>query len=222
MLRYNSIWIENRQVFAYDSAGSSNVKDASRPIVNIEGENVSLGPLRSDLIPLYTVWRNDFSTAKALDKLPRPIAQEERAAWFEKAIVDSSSVQFTIYERPDLRPIGLGNLHDLDLQHGTAELGIIIGEDDARGKGYGTEATRLLLDYAFTAVGLHNVMLRVYAFNAAGIRAYEKAGFQVIGRRRESHLMAGRRWDEIFMECLANDFQSPLLGKIFAPDTPRF
>ena len=113
-------------------------------------------------------------------------------------------------------------MHDLDLQHGTAELGIIIGEADARGKGYGTEATRLLLDYAFTAVGLHNVMLRVYAFNLAGIRAYEKAGFHVIGRRRESHLMAGRRWDEIFMECLANDFQSPLLGKIFALDTPRF
>jgi len=198
------------------------VEEASRPIVNIEGENVSLGPLRSDLIPLYTVWRNDFSTAKTLDKLPRPIAQEERSAWFEKAIVDSSSVQFTIYEQPDIRPIGLGNLHDLDLQHGTAELGIIIGEADARGKGYGTEATRLLLDYAFTAVGLHNVMLRVYAFNLAGIRAYEKAGFQVIGRRRESHLMAGRRWDEIFMECLANDFQSPLLRKIFALDTPRF
>jgi len=200
----------------------SEARATAFPIVNIEGKGVALGPLRSDLIPLYTVWRNDFGTAKTLDKLARPIALEERLAWYEKAIADSNSVQFTIYEQPNIRPIGLGNLHDLDLQHGTAELGIIIGEADARGKGYGTETTRLLLDYAFTAVGLHNVMLRVYAFNLAGIRAYEKAGFQVIGRRRESHLIAGQRWDEIFMECLAKDFQSPVLRKLFAPDMPRF
>jgi RimJ/RimL family protein N-acetyltransferase len=192
------------------------------PITNIVGDQVALGPLRSDLIPLYTRWRNDFGTAKTMDKLARPITLEERAAWYEKAIVDSKSVQFSIYERSGLRPIGLANLHDLDLQHGTAELGIIIGEADARGKVYGTETTRLLLDYGFTAIGLHNVMLRVYAFNVSGIRAYEKAGFREIGRRHESHLLAGRRWDEVFMECLAIDFESPVLKKVFAPEIPRF
>ena len=196
--------------------------EASRAIVNIKGENVSLGPLRSDLIPLYTVWRNDFGTAKTMDKLAKPITLEERSAWYEKAIVDSESIQFTIYELSDFRPIGLANLQDLDLQHRTAELGIIIGEADARGKGYGTETTRLLLDYAFTAVGLHNVMLRVYAFNLSGIRAYEKAGFREIGRRHESHVLAGQRGDEVFMECLSTEFKSPVLGKVFAPDQPRF
>jgi RimJ/RimL family protein N-acetyltransferase len=174
------------------------------------------------LVPLYTRWRNDFSTAKTMDKLAKPITLEERVAWYEKAIGHSGSVQFTIYVRSDLRPIGLANLHDLDLQHGTAELGIIIGESDVRGKGYGTETTRLLLDYAFTVVGLYNVMLRVYAFNLSGIRAYEKAGFREIGRRHQSHLLAGQRWDEVFMECLSTEFTSPVLGKVFAPDTPRF
>lgn len=106
------------------------------------------------------------------------------------------------------------NLHDIDVHHGTAEFGLMIGEADARGRGLGTETTRLVLDYAFTSVGLHNVMLRVYEYNQAGIRAYQKAGFQEFGRRRESHRFAGQHWDQVYMQCLANDvsdsFQDPV------------
>jgi RimJ/RimL family protein N-acetyltransferase len=96
----------------------------------------------------------------------------------------------------------------------------MIGEASCRGKGYGTEATRLMLDYAFTALGLHNVLLTVYEFNAAGRHVYEKAGFKEIGRRRQCRWLAGRLWDEIFMDCLATEFDSPVLSKIFAPGTP--
>jgi RimJ/RimL family protein N-acetyltransferase len=59
-----------------------------------------------------------------------------------------------------------------------AEYGIVIGEPDCQGRGYGTETTSLMLDYAFTVLGLHNVMLTVMAYNLAGIRTYEKAGFR--------------------------------------------
>jgi RimJ/RimL family protein N-acetyltransferase len=94
----------------------------------------------------------------------------------------------------------------VDYRHGTAELGILIGEADGRGKDYGTETTRLMAEYAFTTLGLHNLMLRVFAFNPAGIRAYEKAGFREFGRRREAVWMGGRRWDVVYMECLASEF----------------
>ena len=90
--------------------------------------------------------------------------------------------------------------------------------------GYGTEATRLTLDYAFTALGLHSVLLKVYAFNLAGLRTYQKAGFREIGRRREAHHMGGRLWDVILMDCLATDFAragSSVLSAVFAPDPPR-
>src|SRR5205807_9599132 len=103
----------------------------------------------------------------------------------------------------------------------TAEYGILIGEADARGKGYGTQVTTLMLDYAFVALGLHSVMLRVYAYNLAGKRAYEKAGFREFGRRRESKLMGGRLWAQIYMEALATEFESPLLARLFVPDEPR-
>src|SRR3712207_4845770 len=67
-----------------------------------------------------------------------------------------------------------------------------------------------MLDYAFTALGLHNVMLTVFEYNAAGIRAYQKAGFEEFGRRRECRAMGGKLWDEIYMDCLSSEFERPV------------
>ncbi|MYB77677.1 MAG: GNAT family N-acetyltransferase, partial [Chloroflexi bacterium] len=110
----------------------------------------------------------------------------------------------------------------IDHRNRTAAFGIAIGEPDARGKGYGTETAQLMLDYAFTVQGLHNVMLHVHEYNLAGIRAYTKAGFKEFGRRRECHFMGGKYWDLIHMECLASEWgPSPVLAEVFKPDEPR-
>jgi RimJ/RimL family protein N-acetyltransferase len=73
-----------------------------------------------------------------------------------------------------------------------------------------------MLDYAFTAVGLHNVQLRAFAFNKMAIRSYEKAGFKEYGRRREAYFMNGRMWDDVHMDCLATEFESPVLRSMFS------
>ncbi len=200
-----------------DSTGIS-----ERPIINIIGERVALGPIRRDAIPLYQRWFNDFGMVRTLFIPPRPMTLEEETAWYEHAaLFDASTVYFTIYETASWRPIGNALWRDIDYRNSTAAMAIFIGDAADRGKGYGTEATRLMLDYAFTALGLHSAMLSCYAYNPAGQRAYEKAGFREFGRRRECHWFAGRLWDEVFMECLASDFESPVLAKIFAPDVPR-
>ena len=74
-----------------------------------------------------------------------------------------------------------------------------------------------MLDYAFTALGLHDVYLTVNAYNAAGLRASAKAGFREFGRRRQCEAMGGRRWDVVYMDCLATEFVSPVLATIFTP-----
>jgi len=196
--------------------------DEERPVVNIVGERVALGPIRRDLVPLYQRWLNDFSTLRTLAIPPRPMTMEDEIAWYERAATsDATAVNFTMYETASWRPIGNCQWRAIDYRNRTAEYAIFIGDPADRGKGYGTEATRLMVDYAFTALGLHNVMLTSYAFNLAGQRAYEKAGFRVFGRRHECHWMGGRLWDEIYMECLASEFESPVLASIFAPDEPR-
>lgn len=193
---------------------------AEQPILNIVGERVALGPLCRELIPLYTRWRNDFEIQLTFGNPLRPVTIEERARWFDDQST-SDAHWFTIYERETLRPIGTTDLFEIEQRYRTCRFGILIGEADARGKGYGTEVTRLMLDYAFTALSMHNVMLTVIEYNPAGVRAYEKAGFREFGRRRQAEKFNGIFYDEIFMDCLATEFDSPVLARVFAPDAPR-
>ncbi|MGH2558052.1 MAG: GNAT family N-acetyltransferase [Thermomicrobiales bacterium] len=190
------------------------------PIVNIVGELVALGPARRDLLPLYQRWVNDFQTMRNIGIPPVPMSMESEETWYE-SLSRPNEATFTIYERATWRPIGSTALHGIDHRNRSAGFGIMIGEAECRGKGYGTEVTRLMLDFAFTALGLHNVMLTVFEFNYSGQRAYEKAGFREIGRRRQARSMGGRLWDEIYMDCIATEFNSPVLGHVFRPDKPR-
>jgi diamine N-acetyltransferase len=178
-------------------------------LLNIVGEKVALGPLHSDLLPHDYGWTNDLATLRMQGSVPEPWPVERIVRRYESGAVAADLILFAIYERAMMRPIGVTNLQAIDERHGTAEFVIFIGAADARGKGYGTETTRLMLDYAFTMLGLRNIVLTVYAYNPAARRAYEKAGFRECGRRRASVWMGGRLWDTIYMECLASDFQRP-------------
>jgi RimJ/RimL family protein N-acetyltransferase len=71
-----------------------------------------------------------------------------------------------------------------------------------------------VLDWAFTIIGLRNVMLESYEFNEQAVRAYERAGFRVIGRRRDAVLALGRRWDSILMDATAEGFERPVLNRL--------
>ena len=191
---------------------TANVLPQPRPLVNIEGEKVALGPLSRDLIPLYQKWDTDFEVNRTTSSA-RPVTLEEETDAYERFIRDKSFVLFTIYERQSWRPIGKTYLSLTN--HNDAEFGIVIGEKDCQGKGYGTDATRLMLDYGFTVLGLNNIMLTVLEYNQAGIKAYEKAGFRLIGRRRKARRVNGRLWDVIYMDCVPDDFVSPVLRKFF-------
>lgn len=191
-----------------------------QPIINIIGDKIALGPRRRDLIPLHQRWANDFAIARNLGAFG-PVTMERETAYFERIATAETTVSFVIYEHASMRPIGSTELMHIEYRNGRADFGILIGEAKARGKGYGTETTRLMLDYAFTALGLRSVALTVGEWNVAGQRAYAKAGFREYGRRRQCWMMGGRWWDEIAMDCLATEFESPVLGRIFVPDVPR-
>jgi RimJ/RimL family protein N-acetyltransferase len=204
-----------------DERRATSDERAGRPILNIVGERVVLGPLTRDLIPALARWRNDFQVQRTTGDLPRPVTIEAVTASYDRRAVSTDAFWFAIYERAAGRAIGHTHLSDVDWRGRTAEFGIVIGEADGRGKGHGTETARLMLDYAFTALGLHSVMLMTDEYNLAGQRAYQKAGFREFGRRRQCSFLAGRLWDLIYMECLATEFTSPVLGRVFVPDETR-
>lgn len=193
------------------------------PILNIIGEKVALGPIHRDLVPLYHRWVNDFAVLRTLH-IPRPSTLEEIQAAYEAEVArerQRTVVYFTIYDRVTLRPIGRTDLGDINYRDRSAGFGIEIGEADYRGRGYGTEATRLTLDYAFTALGLHSVCLETWEYNLVAQRAYAKAGFRETGRRRQAKFMGGKLWDIVCMDCLSTEFVSPVLSQILVPDELR-
>ncbi len=186
-----------------------------QPDFVVEGERVALGPLRLDLVAAYQRWSNDLEVANGNGwVIPFTFeAQRERIAG-RGARPDVAD--FTVYDRSDQTPVGFSSLFHIDHRTDTADFGIFLGE--RRGKGLGTEATRLTLDWGFTVLGLHNIMLSVAAWNERAIRVYAKAGFREVGRRRGADVTMGRRYDGVFMELLASEFRqndrSVLAGRI--------
>jgi RimJ/RimL family protein N-acetyltransferase len=191
-----------------------------QPIVSFAGERVALGPLRRDLVPLYLRWVNDLEVLQTLTALAWPITLEAEEAWYERMSTSETSATFTLYERDGLRPIGTTGLANIDRNNRTAVFGILIGEKDCWGRGYGTEATRLVLDYAFTGMGLHSVWLWAQASNERGLRAYRRAGFREIGRRRQAHRRGSEFEDLVLMDCLASEFESPVLRQFLMTRDP--
>ena len=192
---------------------------AARPAINIEGALVALGPLRRDLIGAYHRWNNDFGITRTLAR-SRPTTLEEETAAYDAVVADPTFCCFTVYERTTWRPIGTTYLSHIDHRNRCAEFGLSLREAGCHGKGYGTEATRLVLGYAFTVLGLNNVELTCRADNLAGLRVYEKAGFTEIGRRRECRWMGGRLWDNVHMDCLQAPRARPTLSRVVALDEP--
>lgn len=191
-------------------------EQGDEPLVNIVGEKVALGPLRRELLPLYQAWINDFEVTRTLVFAMRPVSEGAEEEWFRDASAGlpagtASSITFTVYERATLRPIGTSGLTAIDHRLRRASFGIVLGAKDCWGHGYGTETARLVLEYGFTALNLHNIMLTTQSFNERAIRAYTRAGFREFGRRRAAHWLAGRAYDVVYMDCIASEFDGRAL-----------
>jgi RimJ/RimL family protein N-acetyltransferase len=74
-----------------------------------------------------------------------------------------------------------------------------------------------MLEYGFTVLGLHNIILKVLSFNERGIRAYQTAGFREIGRRRQARWIGGRPADLVYMDCLSSEFEGRHLRHLLPP-----
>ena len=120
-----------------------------------------------------------------------------------------TAAHFTIHDRSDGAPVGTAALMAINHRNGTARFGILLGE--RRGRGLGADAAHLVLDWGFTMLALHNVVLEAGAWNSRALRAYERAGFREIGRRRGALIWLGERHDEVLMDAVATEFQGSVL-----------
>jgi RimJ/RimL family protein N-acetyltransferase len=167
----------------------------------IFGTKVRLRAIERDDLPAFVRWFNDPEVREHLAMYrPLSLAQEEK--WFERhAQPDPPDHVFAI-ETQEGAHIGNTGLHNVDWKNRNAELGIVIGEKDYWGQGYGTDAIQTLLGYAFGEMNLHRVSLRVDADNLRGIRCYEKCGFCHEGTLRQVVFTEGKYKDQHIMAIL--------------------
>lgn len=169
-----------------------------------DGE-ILLRPLREDDLASLVAWWNDPAWAALQQRIikPRPGAgiEEMFRSWSENRTPGDAG--FSIVSRGG-ELLGHLTLYGGAVPERAASYAIIVGPDHV-GRGIGTRATRLALSYGFRELGLNRIELRVWAFNTRAIRAYEKAGFVVEGRRREAVFHDGAFHDELLMSVLARD-----------------
>jgi RimJ/RimL family protein N-acetyltransferase len=153
----------------------------------------------------FVTWFNDPEVTCFLRRY-LPLTAAEQDQFFRSIQGNSQCVALAIVRRSDDQLLGGTGLRDIDPRNRHAWFGITIGDRSAWGKGFGTEATGLMLRLAFQTLNLNRVFLHVYEFNERGRHVYEKLGFQVEGRLRQDVYRAGRYWDTIVMGILRDEW----------------
>ena len=183
-----------------------------RPL--LRGEKVWLRPLEERDMPAYAAGINDTEVG-GLAGYKAPMSLEQAKGWLDHANEKSKKGEgffFATCELGDDRFVGTTWLKEVDYWHGSAELAIYMDRDHI-GAGFGTDAQRVLLNFAFNAVGLNRVWLTVYASNTRAIHSYEKLGFRHEGLMRQSWRGPNGLEDSVLMAILRAEWEAASPGE---------
>ncbi|MGM0379813.1 MAG: GNAT family N-acetyltransferase [Bacillota bacterium] len=171
----------------------------------IVGKRLYLSPINLKDSETYTKWINDLEISINLGNAAGIYSIEKEKEALER--INEEGYNFALIDLKKDKLIGNCGLLNVNIQQRVAELGIFIGNRDYWDKGYGKEGIELVLDYAFNILNLNNIMLKVYDFNKRAIKCYEKVGFKLIGKRRDAYQVGKKKYDEVYMDILASEFE---------------
>jgi RimJ/RimL family protein N-acetyltransferase len=169
--------------------------------------DVLIRPVTEQDTDKIILWRN--SPAVQNNFIYRvPLTREAHLGWLKNQVRAGQVAQFVIYSKAIEKDVGSVFLRNIDHKNQKAEFGIFIGEDFARGKGIGSHAARLILQYGFENLNLNRIFLRVFARNIGAINAYKKAGFVQEGLLRQDVIIDGEKEDMVLMSVLRTEYFS--------------
>jgi RimJ/RimL family protein N-acetyltransferase len=182
------------------------------PVRFLEGDRVYLRPIGLDDTDLY--FRTLFHPeVRRLTGTQKSFTREQIYRYIEGKTQDPSSLLLLIALRETDEVIGDIALQNIDGMNRNANIRIAISSQEHQGRGLGTEAMRLLLDYGFGILNLHRIELNVFSYNARAIRAYEKLGFQREGVQREALYYNHQYHDSIIMSILEDEYRAKHVKK---------
>ena len=172
------------------------------------GEGVELRRHQRENYPLYASWYGDEEVWRLTSWAGGPMHQGAVERLFRDRELSSVDDSFAIHRDGVEEPVGVIGLMNVSEANSSADLSIIVGSAEDRDQGVGSEAIRLLLDYAFGSLGLNRVGLSVFDFNKAAISAYEKVGFSHEGRLKKAIQRDGAFHDALLMRVLADEWRA--------------
>ncbi len=174
------------------------------------GERVMLREYRDSDLPEIRGWVNNAEATQHLTGLFDPPHTEQMTRDFLDSVLirkNPEMFHFIIADCKNQMYLGQIDLRVKDRVAGRADFGIVIPDPKRRGKGYGSEAIRLLLEFSFNRINLHRIELEVYADNSNAIAVYRNLGFAEEGRHRDYYFRDGSYHDALVMAVLRNEYQ---------------
>lgn len=171
-----------------------------------EGERIYLRPLELADEPRFRVWVNDPANWSTLGKA-FPTNERREREFLEKLYETNDQCLLGVVVREADRLIGSVSLRDMHPVNRCGTFGLLVGDLEQQGKGYGSEATRLMVRMGFEEFNLNRIQLSVMAHHERAVRLYERAGFVLEGRSREAYFRQGRYVDALRYAILRSDWE---------------
>ncbi len=175
----------------------------------LTGSKVYLRAIERKDVELAWKYINNIDTYRNLSVgIPYPMNYDNEMDWYDAQRKQNNLYNFAICKKDDDLYLGGCGINKIDWNNRSCIVGIFIGEDAMKGKGYGTEAMTLLLDFIFCQISVNRVELRVFSFNERAFKSYLKNGFKEEGRLREAIFRNGAYHDEIVMSILRSEYEA--------------
>jgi RimJ/RimL family protein N-acetyltransferase len=175
----------------------------------ISGERIYLRDVRpADVGPHYYRWMNDPEITQFLESrfFPNSLASLEAYVKAKQGAMDE--ILFAVLVKDGRQHIGNVNLGPINWIHRYGDIGIMIGEITVWGKGYATEAIRLITGYAFNTLNLHKLQAGCYGINQGSIKAFQKAGFEIEGVKKKQVFCNGGYMDLVVLGRLNRRYEN--------------
>ena len=174
----------------------------------LKGKRINLRPMNmGDLDGPYMDWLNDYEITRFLETGAFPTTRASLQSYLKSVARHPNNVMLAIIDRKTKKHVGnikLGNIHPI---HRNGDVGILVGDRRFWGKGYGSEATDMVLDWGFSRLNLHKITLGVYADHAPAVRAYKKLGFKIEGTLRDHLFRDGKFRHKTVMGILRSEWR---------------
>ncbi len=177
----------------------------SKPVIFYEGEKIYLRPVEESDIDLFYYGRNNPDVREALF-LFYPMTYEQVRNEIQSSLSSRENLTFTIVEKFSHKPVGQTSFVRIDYVSRMATFFLAIWDSEFWSKGYGTEATKLMIEYGFEILNLNRIQLHVAVENIKAIRAYKKCGFVIEGTLREAMYHHDRYCDFHLMSILRTEY----------------